>query len=114
MSLQSLMMLGKHLSEIFFILRRTGRYIITNGHRSSCKVPVILVRFQQNLNFRQIFRKKHRNMKFRETRHVRAELFLVDRHDETDSRFSQFCECALNRTSHTATLEALNRLVVQG
>jgi len=53
-------------------------------------------------------------MKFRETRHVRAELFLVDRHDETDSRFSQFCECALNRTSHTATLEALNRLVVQG
>jgi fructose 1,6-bisphosphatase len=33
------------LSEILLILRRTERYIIINVHRSSCKVPVILVRF---------------------------------------------------------------------
>jgi hypothetical protein len=33
------------LSEIFLILRRIQRYIIINIHRSSCKVPVILVRF---------------------------------------------------------------------
>jgi hypothetical protein len=32
-------------SEIFLILRRTERDIITNIRRSSCDVPVILVRF---------------------------------------------------------------------
>ena len=34
------------LYETFLILRRTERDIITNVHRSSCKVPVILVGFQ--------------------------------------------------------------------
>ena len=33
------------LSEIFLILRRIQRDIITNVHRSSCKVQVILVIF---------------------------------------------------------------------
>jgi hypothetical protein len=33
------------LSETFLILIRTQRDIIINVHRSSCKVPVILVRF---------------------------------------------------------------------
>jgi hypothetical protein len=31
-------------SETFIILRRTQRDTIINVHRSSCKVPVILVR----------------------------------------------------------------------
>jgi len=34
----------KLLSETFFILRRTERDMIKNIYRSSCKVPVIVVR----------------------------------------------------------------------
>jgi hypothetical protein len=34
-----------NLSELFLIIRRTERDIVTNVHRSSCKTPVILVRF---------------------------------------------------------------------
>jgi hypothetical protein len=32
-----------NLSETFLILRIIQRYIVINAHRSSCKVPVILV-----------------------------------------------------------------------
>jgi hypothetical protein len=35
----------KFFSETFHILRRIRRGIIINVHRSSCEVPVILVRF---------------------------------------------------------------------
>jgi hypothetical protein len=33
------------LSFVFLILRRIRRDIITNLHKSSCKVPALLVRF---------------------------------------------------------------------
>ena len=33
------------MSAIFLNIRRTYRNVITNVHRSTCKVPVILVRF---------------------------------------------------------------------
>jgi len=33
-------------SETLLILRRTERDIIINVHKSSCKAPVILVRFE--------------------------------------------------------------------
>jgi len=49
------------LSETFLTLKRIQRDIITNIHRSSCEVPVILVRFYWNLHLlelpRRIFQK---------------------------------------------------------
>ena len=82
------------------------------------KYPLFLSDFNETCIFLRHIFEKRLNMKLREPRHVGAELFLVDRqtdrHDETNSRFSQFCECALNRTSHTAIFEALNSRVVQG
>jgi hypothetical protein len=40
----------QHSSENFVILRRTERDSIISIHRSSCKVPFILVRFYGNVN----------------------------------------------------------------
>jgi hypothetical protein len=39
----------QRLTDTFLIVRRIQRDIITYGYRSSCKVPVILARFQWNL-----------------------------------------------------------------
>jgi hypothetical protein len=46
------------LSETFFILGRNERDMVKSVYRSSCKVPVIFVRFWRNLNFLDIFSKK--------------------------------------------------------
>jgi len=43
------------LSETFLILRSILRETVINVHRSSCKVLVILVRVESNLNFLVIF-----------------------------------------------------------
>jgi hypothetical protein len=43
------------LPEIFLILKIIDREIIINLHRSLCIVPVILVRFQSNLHFLDIW-----------------------------------------------------------
>jgi len=51
----------KSLSKTFLILERIRRDIIINVRRCSCKLPVILVRFEWNFNFQ-----KYSNMKSHE------------------------------------------------
>ena len=50
----------QNLSEMFLILSRTERDMILYVYRSSCKVPVILVRFSWKLNFLGKFSKKRK------------------------------------------------------
>jgi hypothetical protein len=71
--------------------------IITNVYRSSCMVPVILVRFQLNFNFLDRYTKSTQISNFVKIRPVGAELFRANRqgrHGEANSRNSQFRERA--------------------
>ena len=85
------------LSETFLILRILEWVMFKNVNWSSCKLHIILVRFECRLNFsRQTF-KKYSDIKFyinlsRVTRVVpRGQ---TARHDGANSRFSKFCERA--------------------
>jgi len=65
--------------------------------KSACKVPLILVRFEQNLNSLDSFPKNSNTSNFMKSRPVGADLFYADeRTDKTkpNSRSSQFCERA--------------------
>jgi hypothetical protein len=73
------------LSEIFLILRRTERDMIRNIYRSSCKVPVIIVRFEWNFTFLERFSKNTQISDVMKIRPVEA-----DGHDGARSRFSHF------------------------
>jgi hypothetical protein len=89
-----------NFSATFLILRRIERDIITNVNRSTCKVPVILVRFWLNLNFLSRFYKSTHTWSIMKIRPAGTEVFRedrwtdrqTDRHDEASGRFSQFCE----------------------
>ena len=57
---------------------------LINLHRSSCKVPVVLVRFERNLDFLDRFSKNPQISNFIKIHSVEAEFFHVDR--QTDGR----------------------------
>jgi hypothetical protein len=100
--------------KYFHILRRIQRDTIINVPGSSCNVPVILVRFERNLNFLDRFSKNTHISNLKKIRPVGAELFhsdrqtdrQTDRHDEANSRFSQFAKVPKN--AHTACLCVLS------
>jgi hypothetical protein len=84
--------------KTFLILRGIQRDII-NVHRSSCKVPIIVVRFSRILNFLDTFSKKKSKTKFsRKSVQMRAETPMrTDRRTNItkfNSLFLQFCKRA--------------------
>ena len=86
-------------SETVLILRRTERNI-KNVYCSSCRVSIILVRLQWNLNFLDRFSKKKNThiSNLVKICPVTAVVFhadgRTDRYDKANSLFSQFCERA--------------------
>jgi len=78
------------------ILRKIQRETVTNVHMSSRKVPCMLVRFLRNLKFLGRLSKNIHIQNFMKMCPVKSELIhedgRPDRHDEANTRFSQFCE----------------------
>jgi hypothetical protein len=85
-----------NLFATFRILRIIQGDVVIHIHTPSCKVPVFLARFCV-LYFPHIFAKTQIS-NFLKIFPVGAKLFYADgradRHDEANSRFSQFCESA--------------------
>ena len=65
--------------------------MIKNVHWSSCKVPVILVRFSWHLNFVDTFSKNTQVPNFTKIRPVGAELFHADRRTDMTKLTVAFC-----------------------
>jgi len=86
----------QRLYEAFFILRRIKRGMIKNAYCSSCTIPVILVQLLWNVNFVDRLSANNQISNFMKICPVGPELFhaggRTDRHDDANSRFSQFCE----------------------
>ena len=82
------------LSEIFLTTRRIQRDIILNESKSSCKVPIILVYFNDTWISSTDFRKKFSsiNISWKSVQWKPCFSMRMDRHDEANSRFSKFCE----------------------
>jgi len=67
------------LSKAFLILRKTEWNMIKNVYLSSCKVPIILVQLQWNLNFINRFLKTTEILNFTKIHPVEAELLCADK-----------------------------------
>jgi hypothetical protein len=87
------------LSKIFLNLRRNQRDIIINVHRSSVKYPLFLSHFNQTWPFSTDFRKilkyeiSWKSVQWESNCFMRTD-GRTYRHDDSNSRFSQFCERA--------------------
>jgi len=68
----------QRVSEKFLILRSMQRDIVIIFHRSSCKVPTVIVTFQQYMNFLDTFFKNPEISNLMKIRPVGAELFHAD------------------------------------
>ena len=66
------------LCENFLILRRTQRDTVINVCRFSCKVPILLVRFERYLNFLQRYLNNTQVLHIMKIRPLRAELIHAD------------------------------------
>jgi hypothetical protein len=66
--------------------------MIINLLMSSCKAPIIILRFERNLNFLERFSQNIKKSNFMKIRAVGAKEFhtnrQTDRHDEANNRFS--------------------------
>jgi len=83
-----------------FLFLRLIQWDIIHVHNSSCKVEFILVLVKFRFS-RHILEKKNRAFKYRKRPSCGSRVLpcswvdrRTDRHDEADSRFSQFCERA--------------------
>jgi hypothetical protein len=97
------------LAETFLTVERIQGDI--NVHRSSCKVPVILVRFQRILNFLDRFSKNTHISNFMKIRSVGAELFQA--YGQTDMTklivaFRKVCERVKQKTTKVFFVKVLN------
>ena len=82
------------LFETFLILWRIQRDTVINVKRSSCRVSVIFLRILIKLEFSRQISEKISNIKFHQNPPSGSRVLCrrTDKHDEANSRFSQFCE----------------------
>jgi hypothetical protein len=93
----------QHVPKTFLTLRRIQGDIIINVNTFSCKIPVILVRFEWNLNLLNRFLKNIIISNFTKLLQVRLKCSMwtdgqTDRHEKANSHFSQFCNAPKNKT----------------
>ena len=100
-------------SETFLTPRRYEQDI--NVYWSSCKVPVILVRLQLNVNFYNRFSKNTQIPNFIKVRPVGAEFLRADGQTDmlkANSPFPQFCERAEKRSTFKVYYSPTNARVI--